>query len=618
MNILKKAVLLVPLDPVHDIGIKMINRALTERGHRTVLFPPDRSPEEVVQAIERNNPDCVLVSRTLGYGTAELLSRLIDLMEAAGLRKNIRIAVGGMAIRPSLAAELGFDAGYGPTTTMDEVAAFVENRPYQPPTQTNVKSKRDMTLKHSYSFSAPSIQEKLQLIAEQALAWAAKRTSPAIERALCRHEHWQLPRAPLHGSGSQSDGWDTIGKQQYLSLCDGAAKEYWSSGTLHPKTRRLATQELSGLHRLLQKSVENRQSPGLQHHPNQPQVFAQYGTGCPVMDITHIQVAESWGADGVVHFDPSWGARTEGFLGGYLSHQEDGTVITAENLSLIKNALMPGTLWQVRAHRGLNTPETVVLAGKLGADLTKINIAYGSLGGGTDPERLTVDGIAAMQWAAKYGLPFDVVTNEELCGVPAHKAFAGMLIVAAIGLQLNARPILQPLFCYSPQVMVEGQMSDNYIDFNAAKIIALRSIIDAPIWPGAPIGFLTQIEDRVQSSVSTSLHAMLAASLGVNAISIASSDEAYSGGPITVPARTDTLRGVQEAFRFLGHGQIAPTAQAREWAAELVEKIDQVLEQVISQGGFVPALYNGILGSEADGAYPGRAGRHTVREIAGV
>jgi len=32
-----------------------------------------------------------------------------------------------------------------------------------------------------------------------------------------------------------------------------------------------------------------------------------------------------------------------------------------------------------------------VLAGKLGADLTKINIVYGSLNVGTDPSRLTVD-----------------------------------------------------------------------------------------------------------------------------------------------------------------------------------------------------------------------------------
>ena len=130
-----------------------------------------------------------------------------------------------------------------------------------------------------------------------------------------------------------------------------------------------------------------------------------------------------------------------------------------------------------------------------------------------DPARITIDGVEAIRWAAHYDLPFDVVTNEELSGVPAHKAFAGMLIIAHLALQLGGRPILQPLFCRSPEVMIYGQMRDNYIDYNAAKILALQQIIDAPLWPGAPIGFLTHTEDRVQSSLTTALHASLARSL---------------------------------------------------------------------------------------------------------
>jgi hypothetical protein len=241
-------------------------------------------------------------------------------------------------------------------------------------------------------------------------------------------------------------------------------------------------------------------------------------------------------------------------------------------------------------------------------------MVYGSLGAGTDPERLTVDGVEAIRQAVHYGLPFDVVTNEELCGVPAHKAFAGMLIVAAIGRRLGGRPILQPLFCYSPQVMIEGQMKDNYVDFNAAKVMALRSIIDAPVWPGAPIGFLTHTEDRVQSSMTTALHACMAASTGVDAISIASADEAYSGGPISAAARVDTLRAVKEGFRFFGHARVQPTPMADEWAARLVEGIHEVLKAVRDRGSFVGALYDGLLGTREDGAYPGRSGRGTVRK----
>ncbi len=290
-------------------------------------------------------------------------------------------------------------------------------------------------------------------------------------------------------------------------------------------------------------------------------------------------------------------------------------MITPANLNRIGAGLEKSTLWQVRAHRGLNTPETVVLAAKLGADLTKINICYGSLGAGTDPERLTVDGYHAILYAKKYNLPFDVVTNEELAGVPAYKAFAGMLIVADLAVRLGARPILQPLFAYSPEVMIHGLMEDNYIDFNAAKVMALRGIVDAPIWPGAPIGFLTHTEDRVQSAMSTALHACLAAALGVDAISIASTDEAYSGGPISAPAKVDTLRAVQEGFRFLGQAGIAPTAAAGAAADKLVDGIEGVLDAVIKTGDFVAALHAGALGSREEGAYPGRAGKDTVRTV---
>ena len=126
------------------------------------------------------------------------------------------------------------------------------------------------------------------------------------------------------------------------------------------------------------------------------------------------------------------------------------------------------------------------------------------------------------------------------------------------------------------------------------------------------IGFLTQTEDRVQSSLSTSMHAALASSLGVEAISIASSDEAYSGGPIAGPSRVDTLTGVKEAFRFFGSAGIRPTENAEEMAEKIVAGITETLEKAAACESFPEALYAGIFGSTAEGAYPGRGGKGTV------
>ncbi|NLJ33916.1 MAG: cobalamin B12-binding domain-containing protein [Firmicutes bacterium] len=598
----KKKILLVPLDPVHDMGLKLIRKALADNGHATTLLPPGLKVHEVVEwIIKEAGIEFVLVSRTLGYRVGELLARFVDLVEACGLREQVTLLVGGMAVRPELAAEMGFDAGFGPGTSPEEVVAFIEGRHFTPwgKGEESSRKKRDLTSGFSYIYKNKGIERSLALITGEIIDWVSNKTSPGVERARIRF------RSLREGEGDKGGGWE-----KYQDYCAGPIAQYYKEGRLPRETRTLSEDELRSLRQY--KNWEG-QSKIIRPGVVGPDIFIQYGTGCPLMDILHIKTGEAWGAAGVVHFDPSEGARSEGLLGGYLSHAQDGTLLTWENLRLIKCFLNPLTLWQVRAHRGLNTPETVVLAGEAGADLTKINMAYASLGAGMDPARITVDGVEALRWAAHYDLALDVVTNEELSGVPAHKAFAGMLIVAHLALQLGARPILQPLFCYSPEVMLQGQMRDNYIDFNAAKILALRQIIAAPLWPGAPIGFLTHTEDRVQSSVTTALHACLARSLGVQAISIASSDEAYAGGPIAAASRVDTLRAVQEGFRFFGSANIQPTPRAREWAGELIDGIARVLTDVANSGSFVQSLYRGLLGGPEDGAYPGRIGRGTLR-----
>ena len=598
-------VVLAPLDPVHDIGLKMMARGLAAAGHDTLLLGPDLAPEEIIEQVLRYHADTLLVGRTLGYGVAELLARFVDLADAAGIRDQVKIGIGGMAIRPELAAELGFDAGFGPGTEVEEVRCFVEGREFKPDLGRIQKVKADMTSGYDYRYRHPGIAAKLETISGLILDWVKGKTSPGVRRARVRHELWDVERWRAREDMSRFS-------REYVKYCGEIPRRYFEQGELHPKTRRFTIEEVRKFEAYLATLQSRMSVKKLQHSRATPLVFNQYGTGCPFMDIGHVAASQAWGADGVVHFDPSWGARTEGLMDGFLTHQEDGTVITPANLNRIHSSLEPSTLWQVRAHRGLNTPETVVLAGKLGADLTKINICYGALGAGTDPARMTVDGYHSILYARDYHLPFDVVTNEELAGVPAHKAFAGMLIVADLAVRLGARPILQPLFAYSPEAMLRGVMADNYIDFNAAKIYALRDIINAPIWPGAPIGFLTHTEDRVQSAMTTALHAGLAMSLGVDAISIASTDEAYSGGPITVPAKIDTLRAVEEGFRFFGQASVAPTGEARRLAAEMTDAIEAVLEAVIRAGDFVAALHQGCLGSRADGAYPGRTGKDTV------
>jgi hypothetical protein len=188
-----------------------------------------------------------------------------------------------------------------------------------------------------------------------------------------------------------------------------------------------------------------------------------------------------------------------------------------------------------------------------------------------------------------------------------------MLIMAQLGRRLGAQPILKPLLCHGPYIMVNELMEQNYVDFNFAKIRALQTLADFPIWPGEPIGFMTHTEEKEQSATTTSLHVAMCGSLGVDAVTTASTDEAFSRGPITSAGRVGSLRSIEEAMRFFGQTDITPTAKADEWQDELIAGINQTLKSVAEAPSFVDALYGGLLGDKSDGVYPGRAGRNSVR-----
>ena len=595
-----KSILCVPLDPVHDVGIKLIRSALAQRGHRTELLSPDLPAEEVVRRAAAEPWDYIMVSRTLGYGVAEILARFVDLLDAAGVRERSKIVIGGKPVTSELAAELGFDRGFGEHSTVDEVVAYVEGREAGAGATAAARTKPDVTAGFTYDVRHPRVAELLSTITERTLAWAQARTTPALRRVRLREAILDAPEA------ERNRLW-----QEYHTLCDGPIAEGNRDGSLPQGVRRVREGEARALRALLaeRRAVGAR---GIRHAGAKPLMFKFLGSGCPVMDIVHAKVCERYGLDGFLLINPSWEARYEGLLDGLLTHENDGTITSEQNIRLVRELLDPASLLTVRAHRGLNTPETVLLAARAGADLTKINLVYGSLGAGTDPERLAVDGLEAMRIAARHGMGFDIPGNDELSGVPAWKSLAGQLATAAIGCALGARPILKPLFCYGPHIVLHGLMADNFVDYNLAKVRSLRSLVDAPIWPGEPIAFMTQTEDRVQSANATSYHAALAATAGVEAITVASTDEAYSRGPIALASRIDSIRAVADAYRFMGSAQLQPTAGVDGFTQRITDGIVTTLEEVARHESLPQAILAGALGNAEDGAYPGTFGRGSV------
>lgn len=81
----------------------------------------------LIEVLHAQHADAVLISQTITQKGLHLknLTRLVDLLEAEGLRSRVILVVGGPNITPELAKELGYDQGFGRGTLPEAVATFV-------------------------------------------------------------------------------------------------------------------------------------------------------------------------------------------------------------------------------------------------------------------------------------------------------------------------------------------------------------------------------------------------------------------------------------------------------------------------------------------------------------
>ncbi len=83
--------------------------------------------EDLLEKAVELNADAILVSQVVTQKGIHLanLTELVEMMEAANLRRKILLICGGPRISHELASELGYDAGFGPGTKASEVASFI-------------------------------------------------------------------------------------------------------------------------------------------------------------------------------------------------------------------------------------------------------------------------------------------------------------------------------------------------------------------------------------------------------------------------------------------------------------------------------------------------------------
>jgi len=104
---------------LHDIGKNLVISMLEGAGFQVHDLGADVRPERFVEAIRAHQPQILCLSALLTV-TMTAMKTTIDAIKEAGLRRDLRVLVGGAPLNQRYAHEIGAD-GYGATAT-DAVA----------------------------------------------------------------------------------------------------------------------------------------------------------------------------------------------------------------------------------------------------------------------------------------------------------------------------------------------------------------------------------------------------------------------------------------------------------------------------------------------------------------
>ena len=101
---------------VHDIGKNLVSMMLEGAGFRVVDLGTDIAPERLVEAVKEHSPQIVAMS-TLLTTTLHRIPEAVKALEAAGLRGNVKVMVGGAPVTQAFADKAGAD-GYAPDAAL--------------------------------------------------------------------------------------------------------------------------------------------------------------------------------------------------------------------------------------------------------------------------------------------------------------------------------------------------------------------------------------------------------------------------------------------------------------------------------------------------------------------
>ena len=96
---------------LHDIGKNLVGMMLEGAGFEVIDLGTDVKPEAYVNAVREHKPDIVAMSALLTTTMPNMI-HIIQALEGAGLRKQVKVMIGGAPITEEYAMKIGAD-GFG-------------------------------------------------------------------------------------------------------------------------------------------------------------------------------------------------------------------------------------------------------------------------------------------------------------------------------------------------------------------------------------------------------------------------------------------------------------------------------------------------------------------------
>lgn len=104
-----KVILATVKGDVHDIGKNVVAMILSAQGYEIVDLGIDVAPEKIADAVSDTGIQLLGLSILLTT-MVPAIKQVVDLLTARGLRKKVKIAIGGACCSQQLADEMGVDA----------------------------------------------------------------------------------------------------------------------------------------------------------------------------------------------------------------------------------------------------------------------------------------------------------------------------------------------------------------------------------------------------------------------------------------------------------------------------------------------------------------------------